>query len=119
MLFIFRKLRKSFFLPGKVRTYVAYAVGEIALIVVGIMIAVQIGEWNQSWADTRLEQRYIKQLILNIETDIRRCETQMETNNLRIHYVEILMQAEEDPNSVRGHAVKFLAAIAQVTSPSE
>jgi hypothetical protein len=47
MLFIFRKLRRSFFLPGKVRTYVAYALGEIVLIVVGILIAVQIGEWNE------------------------------------------------------------------------
>jgi hypothetical protein len=42
MLFIFRKLRKSFFLPGKARTYLAYALGEIVLIVVGILIAVGI-----------------------------------------------------------------------------
>ena len=119
MLFIFRKLRRSFFLPGKVRTYVAYAFGEVVLIVVGILIAVQIGEWNQDRADTRLEYSYIEQLILNFESDTGRAETQTETNNLRIHFVDILMQAEEDPNSVRGHAVEFLAAIAQVTSPSE
>lgn len=38
MLFILRKLRRSFFLPRKVRTYVAYAVGEVALLVVSIMM---------------------------------------------------------------------------------
>jgi hypothetical protein len=43
MLFIFRKIRRSFFLPGKVRTYLAYALGEIALIMVGILLALQIG----------------------------------------------------------------------------
>ena len=47
MLFIFRKLRRSFFLPGKLRTYLAYAVGEILLIVIGILIAVQIGDWKE------------------------------------------------------------------------
>jgi hypothetical protein len=51
MLFIFRKLRKSFFLPGKVRTYVAYAIGEIALIMVGILLALQVSEWNQERRD--------------------------------------------------------------------
>jgi hypothetical protein len=38
MLRIFASIRRSFFLPGKVRTYLAYAFGEITLIVLGIMI---------------------------------------------------------------------------------
>ncbi|QXD25802.1 hypothetical protein F7C95_07935 [Opitutia bacterium ISCC 51] len=46
MLFIFRKLRRSFFQPGKFRTYIAYAIGEILLIVIGILIALQIQNWN-------------------------------------------------------------------------
>ncbi len=44
MLLILRKIRRSFFLPGKVKTYLAYAVGEIVLIVVGILLALQISE---------------------------------------------------------------------------
>ena len=55
MLFILRKLRRSFFLPGKLRTYLAYAVGEILLIVIGILIAVQIGNWNETRAEIREE----------------------------------------------------------------
>ena len=51
MLFILRKIRRSFFLPGKVRTYLAYAAGEIVLIVVGILLALQISEWNQDRKD--------------------------------------------------------------------
>ena len=47
MLFIFRKLRRSFFLPGKVWTYLAYAFGEILLIVIGILVALQISNWNE------------------------------------------------------------------------
>ncbi|MDA0350183.1 MAG: hypothetical protein O3C43_17805 [Verrucomicrobia bacterium] len=72
MLFIFRKLRRSFFLPGKVRTYVAYAIGEILLIVVGILIAVQIGDWNQDRRDRNEEReilgRIYDELGINITT---------------------------------------------------
>ena len=59
MLFIFRKIRRSFFLPGKVRTYLAYAVGEIILIVVGILIAVQIGDWKEEAKVGRQRQTLI------------------------------------------------------------
>ena len=67
MLFIFRKLRRSFFLPGKVRTYLAYAIGEILLIVVGILIAVQIGDWK----DARKLDRQWLELIENLKVDFQ------------------------------------------------
>ena len=56
MLFIFRKLRRSFFLPGKVRTYCAYAFGEIALIMIGILLALQVSDWNQARKDRTVER---------------------------------------------------------------
>jgi hypothetical protein len=67
MLFIFRKLRRSFFLPGKVRTYVAYAIGEIFLIVVGIMIALQLGEWSQNRQNAKEELRILQDLANEIQ----------------------------------------------------
>ena len=68
MLFILRKLRRSFFLPGKLRTYLAYAVGEILLIVIGILIAVQIGEWREARADARDRHELISQLKNDFST---------------------------------------------------
>jgi hypothetical protein len=47
MLHVLRQLRRSFSLPGKVRTYVAYTAGEIVLIMIGILLALQLSEWNQ------------------------------------------------------------------------
>jgi len=65
MLFLLRKIRKSLFIPGKLRTYLAYAAGEIILIVVGILIAVQIGNWNQMRKD-RAEET---EVLLRLKTD--------------------------------------------------
>ena len=74
MLFIFRKIRRSFFLPGKVRTYLAYAVGEIILIVVGILIAVQIGDWKEEAKVGRQRQTLIENLKVDFQTNLERLE---------------------------------------------
>ena len=90
MLFIFRKLRKSFFLPGKVRSYAAYAIGEIALIVVGILVALQINNWNEGRKE-RLEER---QILLQMQLQV--------TSNLNSlsDYLLILNEAELALNRV-------------------
>ena len=79
MLFIFKKLRRSFFQTGKVRTYVAYAIGEIFLIVVGILIALQIGEWNAGRKDREKEQDILRSLAKNLEINVQTFKANIET----------------------------------------
>ena len=66
MLHLLHHIRRSFFLPGKVRTYLAYAFGEIVLIVVGILIALQISNWNQA----RIEAKESKVILENLRADL-------------------------------------------------
>ena len=47
---------------GKPMKYMRYAIGEIALVVIGILIAVQINTWNKQRIDRTKEQVLIKQL---------------------------------------------------------
>ena len=44
---IFRKTRQDILSKGKTKTYLKYAIGEIALVVIGILIALGINNWNQ------------------------------------------------------------------------
>ena len=46
MLFLLRKIRRKLLIDNKVKTYMLYAVGEVFLVVVGILIAVSIDNWN-------------------------------------------------------------------------
>ena len=94
MLFIFRKLRRSFFQPGKVQTYLAYAAGEIILIVLGILLALQISEWNQFRTD-RVEE---KQILMRLKAEFQ--ENQKK-----------LAEHEEEINSILGGLVPFLDVI--------
>ena len=54
MLHFFRSIRRSFFQPGKVKTYLAYANGEIVLIMIGIFLVLQLKNWNE---DRKIERR--------------------------------------------------------------
>jgi hypothetical protein len=47
MIKFFKKIRKHLLTEGKVRTYLLYAMGEIVLVVIGILIALSINNWNE------------------------------------------------------------------------
>ena len=47
MINFFRKIRQSLLAENKFSKYLLYAVGEILLVVIGILIALQINNWNQ------------------------------------------------------------------------
>lgn len=63
MLFLLRNIRRKLLSrDNKVISYMLYAVGEIFLVVVGILIAVQIDDWNQHRKDQKKEKELLKSL---------------------------------------------------------
>ena len=52
---------------NKTGKYFKYAIGEIVLVVVGILIALQINNWNESKKEGRLEQQLIGLLISDLQ----------------------------------------------------
>ena len=55
MLTFFRRIRKGLLEDGNTARYLVYAVGAIALVVVGILIALQINNWNEENKARKLE----------------------------------------------------------------
>jgi len=50
--------------------YLLYAIGEIALVVIGILIALQINTWNEEVKDRELEQKILLEIKGNLEMGI-------------------------------------------------
>lgn len=48
MIKFFRKIRQNLLSEGKTGKYLKYAIGEIILVVIGILIALQINNWNEN-----------------------------------------------------------------------
>lgn len=63
MLKFFRSIRKGLLSDGKTSKYFKYAVGEILLVVIGILIALQINTWNQNRQDRIQKQQILVQLL--------------------------------------------------------
>lgn len=69
MLFLFRRLRSSLLRKDKVWQYLAYAVGEIFLVVIGIYIAIQFNNWNEGKKAKELVKTNIGILIETLKED--------------------------------------------------
>ena len=48
MIKFFRHIRQNLIMENKTRKYLKYAVGEIVLVVIGILIALQVNNWNEN-----------------------------------------------------------------------
>ena len=48
MIQFFRRIRQNLLSEGKTGKYLTYALGEIILVVIGILIALQINTWNDT-----------------------------------------------------------------------
>jgi hypothetical protein len=62
MLFLLRKIRQKLMKENKLTSYLLYAMGEIVLVVIGIIIAVQINTWNDARLNHRKERVILKDL---------------------------------------------------------
>lgn len=70
MLKFFRRIRQSLFVDGGAKRYFFYAIGEIILVVIGILIALQINNWNEYRKDRILEKEYLSRLKEDLTFDI-------------------------------------------------
>jgi len=69
MIKFFRKIRYNLMETGKTAKYFKYAIGEIILVVIGILLALQINTWNNNKQEAKLEQQYINRLITELKED--------------------------------------------------
>ncbi|PHS67979.1 MAG: hypothetical protein COB12_01835 [Flavobacterium sp.] len=67
MIKLFRNIRKNLLNEGKTSKYFKYAIGEIVLVVIGILIALSINNWNQN----RKVNKYLSQVYTQLQKDLQ------------------------------------------------
>lgn len=72
MIKFFRKIRQNLLMENKTSKYFKYAIGEIVLVVIGILIALQINNWNNNRIEKQFETQILKEISKSIKNDIRR-----------------------------------------------
>ena len=74
MIHFFRRIRRKLFTEGHFSKYLVYAIGEIILVVLGILIALAINNANQNQKDNKLEQQYLMALYDEFQVNIKKLD---------------------------------------------
>ena len=74
MIKFFRKIRQNLLSEGKTGKYFKYAIGEIVLVVIGILIALSINNWNEERKERNKEINYLKNLKIDLQNEILNSE---------------------------------------------
>jgi hypothetical protein len=91
MIKFFRKIRQKMLTENKFSKYLIYAIGEIILVVIGILIALGINNWNQDINSKNELKQILKEVSNDLEKDIVWLDQQIENGEGFVNNVDHLL----------------------------
>ena len=98
MIKFFRKIRQNLLSENKFSKYLIYAIGEIILVVIGILIALSINNWNEDRKKGILGEEYVSEIYRDVKKDISRIDgilDQLEANKITSRRVLEVLESED------------------------
>jgi hypothetical protein len=92
MIPFFRKIRKQFADDNKPIKYMRYAIGEIVLVVIGILIALSINNWNNKRIEHKIEKQFLSEIVINLKDDYKQVQKVLDFNKTKDSVIIETMQ---------------------------
>ncbi len=99
MIAFFRKIRYNLMEKNNTGKYLKYAIGEIVLVVIGILIALSINNWNEENKNEIAEQNFYKEILNDLEKDKVKLEGLQVFYKNRIEHAGWLLEKVRNPKS--------------------
>lgn len=100
MIKFFRKIRLNLLSENKFNKYFFYALGEIILVVIGILIALQINNWNQNQLNKQKESQYYERLLDDAKEEKNILEAVINYSYQVVHHAKKAIAVyENSPNA--------------------
>lgn len=96
MIKFFRQIRQRMLSENKFSKYLIYAIGEIVLVMIGILLALQVNNWNQERSDREKVWTYLEQIEEEIALDIQGFDTRFTQVDEIICYLDKLDSGKYD-----------------------
>lgn len=92
----FRQIRNNLVQQGRLKKYSMYAIGEIVLVVIGILIALQINNANEERLERQREAKHLRNLRADLEINIQELDKKLTVRRGRIESAERIIEYFED-----------------------
>ncbi len=92
MLKFFRKIRQNLLTENRLKKYILYAIGEILLVMIGILLALQVNNWNEERKLRAEEIKLLKVFKSSIESDTARVSGDIRDFESRNNYINIVLR---------------------------
>jgi len=84
----------------KAGAYLKYAIGEIGLVMIGILLALQVNNWNEGRKLRNTEHIYLEELKSDLELNLVSIDSFVRTRNIAITSSELILNYFHDPQSL-------------------
>ena len=112
MIKLYRKIRYDFMEKNKTGKYLKYAIGEIILVMIGILLAMQINNWNEDRKDRIKEQVILKQLKEDYQANLIQLKLKIDMRNTIIKSALNIFKAMDYPNEIiRDSLIKDIGTV--------
>ncbi|MDT0558187.1 DUF6090 family protein [Ichthyenterobacterium sp. W332] len=101
MIKIFRKIRYNLMETGKTGKYFKYAIGEIILVMIGILLALQVNNWNNNRIDAKREANYIKNIERDLNNQLKAIQTQIDFEAEVADNCKLALKSYNDTNALK------------------
>jgi hypothetical protein len=96
MIAFFRNIRKGLLGKANTQKYLLYAIGEITLVVIGILIALQINNWNEGRKKIAFEREILRDIYKGLELNIWQLEQGINSCESAANSCQIILRFLDD-----------------------
>jgi len=118
MIKFFRRIRQKLIMQNKTSKYLKYAIGEIVLVVIGILIALSINNWNTNRLNQKKEISILYELKAEYENKLNELNQKVELRNFMIGSTSKLISLINENNYTITHDTLVSLAAMTVITPT-
>ena len=117
MIKFFRKIRQNLLSEGKTGKYLKYAIGEIILVMIGILLALQVNNWNEGRKLADSEKLLLKELLNDLEFSKSEIEKALSGNKYLLSKYNSIGNAIEEDLEFNDSLSSAFSSLAYWSSP--